>query len=248
MKAKKSPALSPVTALDRGNGEALRAALQRSRNPKSAIAALAKRALNDRVNPKIGAALVGAYDLILSQPFDEGIKDLLPAMAIGAVHQRHVAERDVTEMIAKLMPLVAKSYFEAELIGAWAGGLAQDDHEFAESLDLYEIAIACPKMRETANYVMALWVIQESNTKIPLDRERARRFLRACLPHGKQNPAIFHNAACVYAELGDVDGVVAQIRSLKAQRYDALDAVRKDCLQLHPALAKHTPFKRAFAE
>jgi hypothetical protein len=223
-----------------GKGADLRTAFSRARNPKPLIAALAKRALNDRINPKIGAALVGVWDLILGQPFDEGVKDLLPAMAIGAVHQKHAKKKDTSAMIAKLVPLVAKSYFEAELIGAWAHGL-KERAELAASQDLVEIAIACPKMREQQHYGFALWIIQASNTKIPLDHARARRFLEACLPHADKDATILHNAACVFAELEDVEGVLAQARAAKERGYDAMDALRKDCLELLPDLAGRLP-------
>src|ERR1051326_3300132 len=189
MAAKRKPADDAVRAMVAGKGAALREAFGRARNPKPLIAALAKRALNDRIDPKIGASLVDAWDLILGQPFDEGVKDLLPAMAIGAVHQKHAKKKDTSAMIAKLTPLVARSYFEAELIGAWSHGL-KDREEYAESQDLIEIAIACPKMKEWQHYGFALWIIQESNTKIPLDRARANRFLDACLFRADAHPAI----------------------------------------------------------
>src|SRR4029077_19905523 len=112
---------------------ALREALEKAVNKKAVLAGLAKRAINDRVDRRIGAALVAAWDVILAQPFDEAVKDLLPAMAIGAVHQRPARKKDVDAMVAKLTPLVAKSYFEAELIGAWAGGLSRKKN-YAEAL------------------------------------------------------------------------------------------------------------------
>jgi hypothetical protein len=245
MAAKRKPAQDAVAAMVAGKGAKLREAFGRARNPKPLIAALAKRALNDRVDRRIGAALVEAWDLILSQPFDEGVKDLLPAMAIGAVHQKHAKKKDTSAMIAKLVPLVAKSYFEAELIGAWAFGL-KDDKEYAESQDLVEIAIACPKMKEWQHYCFALWIIQESNTKIPLDRARAKRFLDACLPRADMHPAILHNAACVFAELDDVDNVLAQVRELKSRGYDEMPAVRKDCVDLLPSIAGRSDFEGFF--
>jgi len=209
------------------------------------IAALAKRALNSRIDPKIGAALVEAWDLILAQEFDEGVKDLLPAMAIGAVHQKHAKKKDTNAMVAALVPLVAKSYFEAELIGAWSHGL-KNRKQFAASQDLVEIAIACPSMHEWQHYAFALWIIQESNTEIPLDRARATRFLEACLARADMHPAILHNAACVFAELPDADGVLAQIRALKARGYEAMAAVRKDCVELFPDLSARPDFEKLF--
>ena len=220
-----------VVAMELGKGAALREAFEKASNKKAVLAALAKSAINNRVDKRIGAALVAAWDVILAQPFDEAVKDLLPAMAIGAVHQRHARKKDTGAMVAKLTPLVAKNYFEAELIGAWAGGLSHRK-KYAEALDLIEIAIACPSMHEWQHYGLALWVIQESNTKIPLDHARARRFLDACLSHGKKRPEILHNAACVFAELGDTTGVAAQIRALEASNYAAIETAKKECAEL----------------
>src|SRR5689334_16822371 len=120
MAAKGKPADDAGRAMVAGKGAALREAFGRARSPQAITKALAKRALNDRIDPKIGAALVEAWDLIVDQKFDKAVKDLLPAMAIGAVHQKHAKKKDTSAMIAKLVPLVAKSYFEAELIGAWS--------------------------------------------------------------------------------------------------------------------------------
>lgn len=244
MVASKTPEKAAALALVKGNGTAVRDAFARSRAPKKVVAALARRALNDRSHPYIGKALVAVHDLILAQKFDEGVKDLLPAMAIGAVSARHESGTDVDAMIAKLKPLVAKSRFEAGLIAGHAMGLAEDG-EFAQAIDLMEIAIACPQAG-TELFVVALWVIQEDNSAIPVDKDRAKRFLAACLPHAIKDPRIHHNAACVYAELEDATRVVQQIRALKAAGYDKLAAVKKDCLKLYPALKKHAAFATAF--
>lgn len=245
MAAKKKLPDVAVAAMVAGKGAALRDAFARARIPQAITKALAKRALNDRIDPKIGAALVEAWDLILAQKFDEAVKDLLPPMSIGAVHQKHAKKKDTSAMIAKLVPLVAKSYFEAELIGAWAHGL-KDRKEYAASQDLIEIAIACPKMKEWQHYAFALWIIQESNTKIPLDRGRAKRFLDACLVRADMHPAIQHNAACVFAELEDVGGVLEQVRALKERGYDAMPAVRKDMIELFADLQGRSDFERLF--
>ncbi|XXX77491.1 hypothetical protein WMF30_01780 [Sorangium sp. So ce134] len=43
--------------------------------------------------------------------------------------------------------------------------------------------------------------MQDDNTHLGKDPERARRYLAACVPRGPENPAIFFNAACVAVEL-----------------------------------------------
>ena len=70
------------------------------------------------------------------------------------------------------------------------------------------------------HYCNALWVVQRDNTGLPIDEARSRRYLAACLPHAPANPPIHLNAAGVYAELGDRDAVVLQLRLAAHHRVD----------------------------
>jgi hypothetical protein len=236
-----------VDALETGRGDKLLELLRGARDPEPMLEWLAARTVNDRTNDDIGRALVGASEFFFEQKL-ETLAKFLPAMAIGAVHEKHANGTDTSAVIKRLKPLVAKRRFEAQLIAAWAWGLTTEEKKYAEALDLIEIAIACRSMGDTNFYVTALWLIQEDNTKIPLDEKRARRFLRACLPRAKKNPAIYHNAACVFAELGDVGGVIAQLRAAKESGYHAIETMKRDCVKLMPALAKNAAFRKATAK
>lgn len=67
-------------------------------------------------------------------------------------------------------------------------------------------------------YCNALWPLQNDNTGRPVDATLNDFFLKRCLPYAPSNPAIYFNAACLYAEMGDVEGALDCIE--KAKEYD----------------------------
>jgi hypothetical protein len=60
-------------------------------------------------------------------------------------------------------------------------------------------------------YCNALYACERDTTGLPIDRAFDERILRRCLPHAEKNPAIYNNAACVYAELGEAEEVLAML-------------------------------------
>jgi len=81
-------------------------------------------------------------------------------------------------------------------------------------------------MREV--YCNALWAIQDDNTHLGVNPKRARRYLKACLPHGPENPAIFFNAMAVLVELGDIEGALEQTKNAARHGYGKLDLMERE--------------------
>lgn len=87
-----------------------------------------------------------------------------------------------------------------------------------ESLELFKVIanIDCKQHFEVTEQVKdeylkafcnVLYFLQNDNTGLPIDAELNTYFLEKCILHGKDNPAIYFNAACVYNEMKDFDNV-----------------------------------------
>ncbi|MEU9337969.1 hypothetical protein AB0D49_33210 [Streptomyces sp. NPDC048290] len=98
-------------------------------------------------------------------------------------------------------------------LARYACELAYHHRNFAQALTIYDAVIEAPADRMTpVIYQEALWAVQTDNNHLPVQPERARRYLRASLPHGPENPAIFYNAACVWIELGELEETLGCLR------------------------------------
>jgi hypothetical protein len=73
---------------------------------------------------------------------------------------------------------------------------------FADALKLYDGLVQGGPWVSPSTYSGALFTVQQSNNRLPLDRRRAERYLAAGLPLGSREPSIFYNAACVCVETG----------------------------------------------
>jgi hypothetical protein len=62
-------------------------------------------------------------------------------------------------------------------------------------------------------YANCLWIMQNDNTGLPVNRSLNRKFLSACLPIGRVNPTVFYNAACLYIEMGNIEDSFNCIRN-----------------------------------
>lgn len=104
---------------------------------------------------------------------------------------------------------------------------------FKESFELFKVAvnIECKDYFEVTEEVRVeylkifcnvLYFLQNDNTGLPVDKELNYYFLEKCLFHGKENPAIYFNAACVYAEMKDFDNVLICIEAAK-KYYDGYE-------------------------
>ena len=101
--------------------------------------------------------------------------------------------------------------------------------KFKEALQLFDFLVEIPDLDLTV-YNNALWAVMHDNNKLPIDPVRDRKYLKACLPYGPQNPAIFYNAACIYFELGELDKVFENIKLAIKYNYENIEALRTEPL------------------
>lgn len=146
--------------------------------------------------------------------------------------------------VATLMSLNAKArqtIFEQSTWANWGTRginhavlvLAYDwiqSQRFAEALTLFDDLLTVRHLAPRA-YSLALWAVQHDNNRLGLQLTRARAYLAASLRHGAFDPAIFHNAACVYAELGDPQGMVVAVKCALRHQY------ARSLLEADPVLA-----------
>ncbi len=128
-----------------------------------------------------------------------------------------------------LIQVARRAHADSELaneLGLLGHNLAREGR-FAPAIALFDALLGCPGLDLSA-YCNALWVRMEDNSKLPLDRAQAERFLAHALPHGPRNPAIFYNAACLYMELGQPDHVLSNLRLAIAHRYDKPEQMRDE--------------------
>lgn len=116
--------------------------------------------------------------------------------------------------------------------------------EFLPGLAMFDRIVDLPDL-ELSAYCNALWIVQADNNKLPVDAPRLRRYLEACLPHAPDNPAIYHNAAYCFLELGDEDGVCRMFQAAVSASYEGLAAMRADAL--FAPLATKPRFREIFA-
>ena len=81
---------------------------------------------------------------------------------------------------------------------------------YLDALRVFDVILDYRTLHLSA-YCNALWVVQEDNTGLPQDAERARRYLQRCLIHASMNPDIHQNAAGVLVELGEFDAAMDQL-------------------------------------
>lgn len=81
------------------------------------------------------------------------------------------------------------------------------------------------KVNDLSLYCNALYVLQKDNTGLPVNYELNNLFLEKCLPFGPKNPAIYFNAACLYAEMNNVDAVFECIDLARKYNYDGYAAM-----------------------
>jgi len=93
---------------------------------------------------------------------------------------------------------------------ATAAHLLITQRRHADAMRVFD-AIVHRKTLDLSAYCNALWVVQRDNTGLPVDVDRSRRYLSACLPHAPMNPAIHLNAAAVLMELDERDRAVDEL-------------------------------------
>lgn len=98
-------------------------------------------------------------------------------------------------------------------------------NNYQQSITLFKLVLQMElEPRQTVNdlsaYCNALYVLQKDNTGLPVNYELNHLFLEKCLPFGSKNPAIYFNAACLYAEMNNVDAVFECIDLARKHNYD----------------------------
>jgi hypothetical protein len=68
------------------------------------------------------------------------------------------------------------------------------------------------RLPDLSFYCNSLWVLQNDNTGLPVNKELNEKFLSISLMQAKDNPAVFYNAACLYNEMGDHENAVVCIK------------------------------------
>jgi len=147
-------------------------------------------------------------------------------------------------VLAAVEPRVRKRKGLGDQLAYLAFQLSQEGR-FEASIALFDRLVDVPGLDKTA-YNNALWAVMEDNSKLAVQPERHRRFLAACLPHGPDNPAIFYNAACLYYELGELEGVFEQIRLALEHGYSKPEQIRNE--PLFAPIADDPRFAAAFGD
>lgn len=99
-------------------------------------------------------------------------------------------------------------------------------------------------------YCNALWPLQNDNTGRPVDAKLNDFFLKRCLPYAPSNPAIYFNAACLYAEMHDVEGALDCIEKAKEHEYAEFDDMitAMQATPMFDAIVKAGRFQKITAE
>lgn len=107
--------------------------------------------------------------------------------------------------------------------------LMANDGEFESAIAIYDRLLSLPKVSaETCKE--ALWAVQKDNSGVSVDVARSRRFLKRALPQGRNDPAIFYNAACVAIELHDETAAIRHLRDAIQYEYEDIDSMLNDAM------------------
>lgn len=145
----------------------------------------------------------------------------LPLAAVDALYAEGADEATrvrARELLTRMSPANDRDAERADCMAHQAYRRAQAGR-WREAIALVELALVRDDLA-LSSYCNALYFIQRDDNGLPVDRERASRFLAAGLPHAPKNPAIFFNAACVYVELGEHEPALACIADALKHGYD----------------------------
>lgn len=103
-----------------------------------------------------------------------------------------------------------------------AGTYAQQRGLLKEARDLYEYSLALdnPPPQAVANLLIAYDRLGEQEKAFGLAKEHQET--------AKKAPSIYHNAACVYAKVGNSTKALELIRLARKHKYDKFDSIRTD--------------------
>lgn len=220
------PGKKELAALQKGDA----AEFQRLLSARPAIRPATLAALADAVRSLEDGAkriLLDAAQLILAQ---HAVPTKLIVGLVGAALRLAPPAADA-RAAALLAQAARQAHTDSELaneLGVLGHALAVEGR-FLPAIALFDAILDCPGLDRSA-YCNALWVRMEDNSKLPLDRAQAERFLASALPHGPHNPAIYYNAACLYMELGQIDQVLANLHLAIHHRYDKPEQMRSEAM------------------
>jgi hypothetical protein len=116
--------------------------------------------------------------------------------------------------------------------------------KWQDALALFDHLIGYEYVEERT-LVAATYAISPSNNGAPPDRKRITRYVKAALPHAKEDPALFYNTACLAYEIGDTESALARIRLALDHGYEKRQQIKKD--SVFAPLRKDPRFKAIFA-
>ncbi|MGX1928006.1 SMI1/KNR4 family protein [Flagellimonas sp. 2504JD4-2] len=139
-----------------------------------------------------------------------------------------------------------RTYFEKGFIAQLAAKALRlgQQKSFKESFKFFELIVETePKLQYNIRpqvrklYLTAfcnvLYFLLKDNTGLPIDATLNKYFLDKCIPYAEENPAIYFNAACVYAEMKEYTMVRKCIKAAKEHNeiYPLMiEAIKKETL------------------
>ncbi|MDF2193785.1 hypothetical protein [Paraflavitalea sp. CAU 1676] len=102
------------------------------------------------------------------------------------------------------------------------------EQKWVDTIQLFTLALdnEAPASCEYLElYCNALYVCQNDNTGLPIDKALNERFLNKCLPFAPANPAIYFNAACLYVEMKDFEKTLECIQLAKKHTFDGYEGM-----------------------
>lgn len=124
----------------------------------------------------------------------------------------------------------SRSAFFIEQLGKKALQLL-NERDFVQAIKLYQIILNTEihsNERDLSIYCNALYAVQHDNSGLGVDAKLNKEFLKKCLPYADRNPAIYFNAACLYAEMNDLDNVYEHLRKASGRIFIGYEQMVKE--------------------
>jgi hypothetical protein len=117
----------------------------------------------------------------------------------------------------------------AEALGDHANGLEFFANELLQAKDYARALRAIRATTRAKTASLTAWNnLAYTLIYAPCDPKEARVLLKEAEERGAQNPAIFHNTACVWVKLGDHDAALAAVANAVRCNYDLVDRMKAD--------------------
>lgn len=109
-----------------------------------------------------------------------------------------------------------------------------EQKEYTTAIRLFTLCLKIEtrdKVADLSIYCNALYVLQNDNTGLPVNKALNEEFLEKCLPFGPENPAIYFNAACLYAEMKQWNEVASCIQAARRYQFTGYDSMMREIKQ-----------------